>query len=146
MGKFAKKLFLSSFVLGGLLLTFQNCGPAFEGEAFSSIDSTSPDHLVSGDDLENEEERLLSLVKLECQVDSDCHAIGLGDKPCGGHQKALIYSSLDFPEEEFLTDVEIYNNDSREFNRQHQLESTCEFLIIPEKLTCNVGTCEANYD
>ena len=71
---------------------------------------------------------------------SQCKAIPIGDKPCGGPCGYLVYSSQESNEATLQSLVEKYNELDRIRNEEEGRMSTCDFATEPE-LTLSDGAC-----
>jgi hypothetical protein len=143
------KLVTSLVLLTGLALSYQNCGKSAGEDIFQSppTSSVTRHQALSADELDAEQTRLLDSVSTACEKDSDCKAVGFGDKPCGGNKKALIYSALGIDEQSFLDEVDAYNAADKQFNQEQGMVSTCDYTVIPEddNVLCVDAVCQASY-
>lgn len=128
----------AALVLGFLLLGFQNCAPAPE--------ENDPEAEYTAQYMKEEIERrnvqllMLSEANRSCVVDSDCIAIEVGHKTCGG-PRAYTYSSI-------KNDVSLLNRYSTELKtleRQAQDPNTVGdcMVVQPPNLTCVANICQA---
>ena len=79
---------------------------------------------------------------LSCETDTDCHAIGYGDKPCGGFKSFLIYSSPHADEDKLIDLVQQYNDEDHRRNMSLGMTSTCDILLEPT-VSCQSRQCLA---
>ncbi|RUO35243.1 hypothetical protein [Aliidiomarina sanyensis] len=70
-----------------------------------------------------------------------CKLLPIGEKPCGGPERFLLYSEQGVRDEAQLIKLaEQYTDLSREFNRIHQMVSDCQVLVQPA-VTVRDGVC-----
>ncbi|MGX5913544.1 hypothetical protein ACR0ST_02245 [Aliidiomarina sp. Khilg15.8] len=69
-----------------------------------------------------------------------CKVVSLGPKPCGGHERHLIYSTEHAQEEEMLQAASEYNALMQQHHEQHGMASDCEYKPAPQT-TLNGGMC-----
>jgi len=62
---------------------------------------------------------------------SQCKAIAVGEKPCGGPERYLVYSTLTADEARLTALVERYNQASARLAREQGLVSDCQFIEAP---------------
>jgi len=62
---------------------------------------------------------------------SQCKAIAVGEKPCGGPERYLVYSTLTADEARLIELVERYNAASARLARDQDLVSDCQFVEEP---------------
>ena len=62
---------------------------------------------------------------------SQCKAIAVGEKPCGGPERYLVYSTLTADEALLVALVERYNKASARLAREQGLVSDCQFIEAP---------------
>jgi hypothetical protein len=62
---------------------------------------------------------------------SQCKAIAVGEKPCGGPERYLVYSTLTADEARLIELVERYNAASARLAREQDLVSDCQFVEEP---------------
>ncbi|NBB75844.1 MAG: hypothetical protein GVY02_00570 [Bacteroidetes bacterium] len=71
---------------------------------------------------------------------SQCKAIPIGDKPCGGPWGYLVYSTQESNEATLQSLIEKYNELDRVRNEEEERMSTCDVATEPE-LTLRDGAC-----
>lgn len=71
---------------------------------------------------------------------SQCRAIALGEKPCGGPERYLVYSTLAADEARLQALVERYNAAAAQLARDQDLVSDCQ-VIEPPELGLEGGFC-----
>lgn len=62
---------------------------------------------------------------------SQCRAIALGAKPCGGPERYLLYSTLTADEQRLRALVERYNAAAEKRSREQDLVSDCQVIEAP---------------
>ncbi|MEZ4839272.1 hypothetical protein [Flavobacterium sp.] len=76
----------------------------------------------------------------ECENSENCNTIAFGVKPCGGPIEYLTFpSSVDLNELEAM--VESYNQLNLEYNIQTNAVSDCAFVLPPQTVECDNGSC-----
>jgi hypothetical protein len=71
---------------------------------------------------------------------AQCRAIALGEKPCGGPERYLVYSTLAADEARLHALVERYNAASAQRARDQDVASDCQ-VIEPPELGLEGGFC-----
>ncbi|RUO23282.1 hypothetical protein CWE08_01115 [Aliidiomarina iranensis] len=72
----------------------------------------------------------------------ECRVVGLGQRPCGGPERFLVYSTATTDEEQLMGLVERYNALAREQVSRSGMVGTCEVLPEPG-LILRGGVCVA---
>ena len=99
-------------------------------------------HVQAGDEMDILEKQISSLTKnLECDTTEQCKSIGYGDKPCGGFQSYLPYSTKHTNETELIAKVEQFNKLDKQKNIDNNMVSTCE-MLLQTPYTCQQGHCK----
>ena len=89
--------------------------------------------------LDQQAKRLIG--SANCSLDTQCHSIGFGHKPCGGFYAYRIYSDKKTDVAQLVNTVNQYNALSRELNKKNNLVSNCMMLMQPV-LTCYKQACQ----
>ncbi|MGJ7918418.1 hypothetical protein ACI48D_23480 [Massilia sp. LXY-6] len=76
-----------------------------------------------------------------CSSDSQCHALALGVRACGGPESYLPWSSAKTEQAEIEALGERYKEERRAANAASGAMSTCQFLPDPGAV-CRAGTCQ----
>jgi len=72
-----------------------------------------------------------------------CHVYPVGEKPCGGPQSFVIYSTMVSNEHKLEELARQYTEAEQKYNRVTQAVSTCSHLMQPEVRLEN-GKCKGN--
>jgi hypothetical protein len=80
-----------------------------------------------------------------CTSTTECRAMALGAKPCGGPWTYLVYSYVTTDSAELARAVERYNELERQINTLEGRVSDCALVSAPE-LSCEEGRCVAVRD
>lgn len=78
-----------------------------------------------------------------CSTDSDCAAIGIGARACGGPADYLIYSRRSSDVPALTRAVNKYNAQRAHALRRSGAISTCE-AVTPPGVSCRAGMCAAH--
>ena len=76
-----------------------------------------------------------------CSSDTQCHTLPLGNRPCGGPEGYLAWSSAHTPEAQLRSLGERYKEERRAANTASGAMSTCRFMPDPGAV-CRAGTCQ----
>lgn len=95
--------------------------------------------MASRMDLINEQVNAMVSDK-SCSETTECRAVELGEKPCGGPVEYVIYSVTSVDEAQLLKKVREYNELSRKQNSLTGAVSTC-MLRLPPEVECYAGSC-----
>jgi hypothetical protein len=76
-----------------------------------------------------------------CTSDAQCHTLALGNRPCGGPEGYLPWSSAHTPQAELETLGERYKEERRAANTASGAISTCRFMPDPGAV-CRAGACQ----
>jgi hypothetical protein len=76
-----------------------------------------------------------------CSSDAQCHTLALGNRPCGGPEGYLAWSSARTPQAELQALGERYKEERRAANTASGAISTCRFMPDPGAV-CRAGTCQ----
>ena len=91
--------------------------------------------------LEAMKQEILDLVGVAaCEGDADCRFIALGDKPCGGPWRYLVYSVTTVDTVTLATKVAAYNAFNRQLNEKYGWKSDCS-VPAPPNVGCRQGRC-----
>ena len=77
----------------------------------------------------------------DCSSDAQCHTLALGERPCGGPESYLPWSSGKTPQAELQALGERYKEERRAANTAGGRASTCQFMMDPGAV-CRAGTCQ----
>ena len=96
--------------------------------------------------LEEKAEQLLTQINRHigdaaCSEQSQCKALAIGHRSCGGPSAYLAYSTLSIDENELLRLSKEHTATHREINRIKGLMSTCE-MLMPPPIACENGKCK----
>jgi hypothetical protein len=84
----------------------------------------------AGDELEMLSSTITKMTaNLDCDNSSHCKSIGYGDKPCGGFNSYLPYSTKSTDEALLIEKVNRYNLLDRKRNTENNLLSNCMMLM-----------------
>ena len=75
-----------------------------------------------------------------CTEDSQCHSLAVGERPCGGPESYLAYSTARAPDAELQALGAIYRAERRKLNAEAGRVSDCRFMPDPGAL-CRAGAC-----
>jgi len=129
---------LVAFALG-LILVFQNCGaPVATSDSNSNlaVNTRGNDVIQLSTSI-----KTLSDQDLSCKVDTDCEALPLGAKACGGPADYIIVSRLNSEFARLTSLSEELRVASIALNQQTGLASTCDF-IEPPAVQCVSSRCQ----
>jgi hypothetical protein len=76
----------------------------------------------------------------KCKVDSDCAALPMGIKPCGGPWKYILYSKKNAKLSKLKKRLDEYNKLDQQINETQQTMSDCSVTMKPE-LKCTNSMC-----
>jgi hypothetical protein len=76
-----------------------------------------------------------------CTRDDQCHTLALGNRPCGGPDSYLPWSSEKTSQAEIEALGERYKEERRAANAASGARSTCQFMMDPGAV-CRAGTCQ----
>lgn len=80
----------------------------------------------------------------KCTKANACKFIGLGDKPCGGSWRYLVYAtSINTVKLEGL--VKNYNEREKLFNEKWGIVSDCSLVMEPSSMKCENNICVPVY-
>lgn len=82
---------------------------------------------------------------LTCKADSDCVALEMGRKPCGGPWKYLVASKKNPRMTELKKKLADHAKADEAFNKAAELMSDCSLAAAPE-IACIEKTCQAKSD
>lgn len=122
-----------------MVLCFQNCGsngmtPAIsEPNSKSSLTKEVQDLRVLIDSLNDED--------LSCSLDSDCKALPVGLRACGGPTEFIVGSILNARHSEVLAISELHRQKTKELLQATNAVSTCIMLLAPA-VHCVQNTCQ----
>jgi hypothetical protein len=99
---------------------------------------------------ENSDDLKLSLLAADIEnftqdkacTGSDCRAMAMGSKPCGGPTKYIIYALSKVDEKVLAEKVKNYTDLQKEINLKYNRVSDCSFLM-PPSVDCINGVCTA---
>lgn len=136
------KIGLPAVILLAFALNFQNCGSDLtpqKREAVEALASNERELLAL-------KEEITQKVSLDCDTSSDCRAIGFGSRSCGGPDSILVYSIKSMNNEDFISEVENYNQLEKIFKERQGVVSICSVIIVPEQedLVCQSDLCSVN--
>jgi hypothetical protein len=95
-----------------------------------------------GEQLTNTKARLMSLLDdNQCDTDSQCKVIGLGNRPCGGFESYEPISTQNKHFDEAHTIARELYDLSRQYNEKNQMMGICQHLPTPTAV-CAVNKCE----
>lgn len=77
-----------------------------------------------------------------CTRPSQCHAIEMGSRPCGGPSEFLVYCSLSTDVKKLKTRVKAATDAEKALNATQDLMSICSVLAAP-KVKLEKGVCVA---
>lgn len=77
--------------------------------------------------------------------DSECGAVAIGSKPCGGPTSYIIYSRATVEEAALLAKVERYTELDRFINNLRQYGSDCLYVDVPRAAISVEGLCVADW-
>jgi len=77
---------------------------------------------------------------LDCDNSEQCKSIGYGDKPCGGFNSYLLFSTKSTDESTLIEKVGRFNQLDKKRNEESNSVSTCEIVMEPS-LSCIDNTC-----
>ena len=89
-----------------------------------------------------EREAMLLAKTTGCSAPGQCAAAPVGSRPCGGPRYYLAYCPLTTDADALFAKLAQIRAAEEEYNRRHQLVSTCEFRMPPE-LELGNGACRA---
>lgn len=75
-----------------------------------------------------------------CKADSQCRSLAVGERPCGGPESYLAYSSARAPDAELQALGAIYRAERRKAFAESGRVSDCRFMPDPGAL-CRAGSC-----
>jgi len=76
----------------------------------------------------------------QCDVDSQCRTVPVGNKPCGGPERWLAWSAVVSDEAELHRSIDQYTFAQARLQRARGLVSNC--AIVPDPgATCRAGHC-----
>jgi len=79
-----------------------------------------------------------------CSDSSECAAIALGSKPCGGPWRYLVYSKSTVDEAELRALVENLAEYEAQYNQEHRRISDCEVAQSADPACANGGCIDRN--
>lgn len=133
-------------VFSGSLFAFQNCAGPISGssESVSTAAQTggAGASTVSKNDLDSElaQIELLNSQDLSCSGVSDCVAVSLGMKACGGPQMYLVSSINNRNAAQIKNLIATYTQNQIAYDKQNGAVSTCELTEPPSPL-CVASAC-----
>ena len=78
-----------------------------------------------------------------CTARSQCRAMPIGAKPCGGPWSYLVYSMATTDSVRLAAAVQEYTSYQADLNRKQELVSDCRFLSAPT-IDCKAGVCSSS--
>lgn len=75
-----------------------------------------------------------------CTEDSQCHSLALGERPCGGPEGYLAYSTARSPDAELQALGAVYRAERHKAHTEAGRASDCRFMADPGAL-CRAGVC-----
>jgi hypothetical protein len=75
-----------------------------------------------------------------CAGGDDCKVIGMGDRPCGGPSRFIVYALSKTDEKQLTAKITAYTTLEKELNVKYNKMGTCEALI-PPTVDCLSGVC-----
>jgi hypothetical protein len=75
-----------------------------------------------------------------CSADSQCRSLAVGERPCGGPESYLAYSTARATDAELQALGASYRAERRKANAEAGRVSDCRFMPDPGAL-CRAGTC-----
>lgn len=91
-------------------------------------------------DFSKARESIEAIINIEATSASQCKAIAFGDRPCGGPEEFLIYSTLNTDVELLEKLVSEYNYQAERYNLKTGAASICSIEVEPELMLKN-GEC-----
>lgn len=79
--------------------------------------------------------------KAECSSDSQCQALPIGARPCGGPASYLAWSTAKTSSSEIQTLADRYRTEQQERNARSGMVSDCR-AIAPPAAVCRAGSCQ----
>jgi len=128
-----------TIAIGFLLLSFQNCGSS----EMSSFDKATSNQNVNQDEIAKryDELRKIAAADLSCAAVSDCEAVALGSKACGGPSGYLVASARNSSFDQILELAEDLAALESQYNIDNQVMSNCMFEMPPD-LECAAAACK----
>lgn len=125
----------------GLMFAFQNCGPS--GEESSEL--SKPGTGITQQDITSryEEIRAVAAADLRCSNASDCEAVPLGHRPCGGPSDYVVASLLNPSYDQVLALAEQLTALEFQYNSSNQIAGTCD-LRMPPQVACVAAKCQVD--
>lgn len=127
-------------ILSLTLFAFQNCGST---SGLSSSSTSPPSNKVDEVAIQQSVDLLKSLVSqdLSCSQDSDCLAIGIGHKSCGGFTGHVIASRLNPSIDQISSLADEITRAARAANESSGAYSTCDVYEVPSA-SCVSNSCQ----
>ena len=89
-------------------------------------------NVQAGDELDILSSNITKMTEnLDCDNSSQCKSIGYGDKPCGGYNSYLPYSTKSTDEAILIEKVNLFNLLDRKRNQENNAVSTCMVEMQP---------------
>lgn len=130
------------------VMMFQNCG--IQGDMMAA--SAQPPVQDKLAPYKNMESRTLSQVieslitkDLRCNQSSDCVAVALGERACGGPEKYVVASQLNSDIDLIDELASLLAQKDHEFNAQSGMASICVAEMRPA-VSCVARTCQTSLD
>lgn len=105
----------------------------FSANAFASLPENPADHLLKAMKVLNEQ-------NLKCQTDRDCNAIAYGSIACGGPNGFIVTSQKNNKRDQITTLAIMSETVEDDYNRENNVNSTCEQLLAPP-VKCIQNSC-----
>jgi hypothetical protein len=77
-----------------------------------------------------------------CADGGQCRTAPVGNRPCGGPREYIVYCAATTDSAALFARLGELAREEGDFNRRHQLASTCEFRMEPQTEVAG-GTCRA---
>ncbi len=122
----------------GMVLGFQNCG----GSGMSAL-AAAP---KTSNSVQKELQDLRGLIDdlneadLSCAQDSDCSALGVGLRACGGPEAYIVTSALNPQHDQLMGVVSLLQQKAREYMAQSNMAGIC-LAILPPQVHCLQNVC-----
>lgn len=139
-----KTLVISSlFVVGSIHLSAcaQNNSEANSKDSSKPSISTQSDNNSQAGSEKNVLSDLQLLIKdKSCQQSTQCKAVAIGHRACGGPESYEVYSTLTSDESQVKQLAEQYEAQRRLENKNSGMASICQFIPEPQT-SCRSGQC-----
>jgi hypothetical protein len=125
-----------------ILLLLASCAACSTGATPPSSPQTSPAPPAASGEQGGTLAQIRAMVGTpSCSSDAQCHTLALGNRPCGGPEGYLAWSSARTPQAELQSLGEHYKEERRAANTASGAMSTCRFMPDPGAV-CRAGTCQ----